>query len=174
MADKAISQLNAATSVNSLDLFVLEQSGEAKKLTGQILENWLVSFADGHGGIQSISKTSTTGTNPVIDTYTIVYADETTSTFTVTNGMNGVGEKTTVKVIKPMIVNVTNVFGILLPILFVVSLVMFIYKRTLFKKTDVYKEYMAYQNPPKEEEIALVKEEDETALAKEEENGESE
>ena len=90
------------------------------------------------------------------------------------NGMNGVGEKTTIKVIKPMIVNVTNVFGILLPILFVVSLVMFIYKRTLFKKTDVYKEYMAYQNPPKEEEIALVKEEDETALAKEEENGESE
>lgn len=89
MADKAISQLNAATSVNSLDLFVLEQSGEAKKLTGQILENWLVSFADGHGGIQSISKTSTTGTNPVIDTYTIVYADETTSTFTVTNGIKG-------------------------------------------------------------------------------------
>ena len=89
MADKAISQLNAATSVNSLDLFVLEQSGEAKKLTGQILENWLVSFADGHGGIQRISKTSTTGTNPVIDTYTIVYADETTSTFTVTNGIKG-------------------------------------------------------------------------------------
>ena len=89
MADKAISQLNAATSVNSLDMFVLEQSGEAKKLTGQILENWLVSFADGHGGIQSISKTSTTGTNPVIDTYTIVYADETQSTFTVTNGIKG-------------------------------------------------------------------------------------
>ena len=89
MADKAISQLNAATSVNSLDLFVLEQSGEAKKLTGQILENWLVSFADGHGGIQSISKTSSTGTNPVIDTYTITLADETTSTFTVTNGVKG-------------------------------------------------------------------------------------
>ncbi len=89
MADKAISQLNAASSVNSLDLFVLEQSGEAKKLTGQILENWLVSFADGHGGIQSIAKTSTTGTNPVVDTYTITYADETTSTFTVTNGVKG-------------------------------------------------------------------------------------
>ena len=44
MADKAISQLNAATSVTSVDLFVLEQSGEAKKLTGQILENWLVIF----------------------------------------------------------------------------------------------------------------------------------
>lgn len=89
MADKAISQLNAATSVTSVDLFVLEQSGEAKKLTGQILENWLVSFADGHGGIQSITKTGTTGTNPVIDTYTILLADETTTTFQVVNGVKG-------------------------------------------------------------------------------------
>ena len=89
MADKAISQLNAATSVTSVDLFVLEQSGEAKKLTGQILENWLVSFADGHGGIQSITKTGSTGTNPVIDTYTILLADETTTTFQVVNGIKG-------------------------------------------------------------------------------------
>ena len=89
MADKAISQLNAASSVTSVDLFVLEQSGEAKKLTGQILENWLVSFADGHGGIQSITKTGSTGTNPVIDTYTILLADETTTTFQVVNGIKG-------------------------------------------------------------------------------------
>ena len=89
MADKAISQLNAATSVTSVDLFVLEQSGEAKKLTGQILENWLLSFADGHGGIQSITKTGSTGTNPVIDTYTILLADETTTTFQVVNGIKG-------------------------------------------------------------------------------------
>lgn len=89
MADKAISQLNAATAVGSQDLFVLEQSGEAKKLTGQILENWLLSYADGHGGIQSLEKTGSTGTNPVIDTYTITYADATTSTFTVTNGLKG-------------------------------------------------------------------------------------
>ena len=89
MADKAISQLNAATAVTSVDLFVLEQSGEAKKLTGQILENWLLSFADGHGGIQSITKTGSTGTNPVIDTYTILLADETTTTFQVVNGIKG-------------------------------------------------------------------------------------
>lgn len=89
MADKAISQLNAATAVTSVDLFVLEQSGEAKKLTGQILENWLVSFADGHGGIQSITKTGSTGSNPVIDTYTILLADETTTSFQVVNGVKG-------------------------------------------------------------------------------------
>ena len=83
MADKAISELAAASSVGSLDLFVLEQSGTAKKLTGQILENWLVSFADGHGGIQTIEKTGTSG---LVDTYTITLADETEITFTVTNG----------------------------------------------------------------------------------------
>lgn len=68
---------------------MLEQTGTAKKLTGQILENWLVSYADGHGGIQSLVKTSSTGTNPVIDVYTITYADQTTSTFSVTNGLKG-------------------------------------------------------------------------------------
>lgn len=55
----------------------------AKKLTGQILENWLLSFADGHGGIQTIEKT---GTSALVDTYTITFSDATTSTFTVTNG----------------------------------------------------------------------------------------
>ena len=89
MADKAIGQLNAATAVQSVDLFVLEQNGEAKKLTGQILENWLVSFADGHGGIQTIEKTSSSGTNPVVDTYTITLSDETEYTFDVTNGVKG-------------------------------------------------------------------------------------
>lgn len=89
MADKSISELVAATAIGSTDLFVLEQGGTAKKLTGQILENWLVSYADGHGGIQSFIKTSSSGTNPVIDTYTITFADESTSTVTVTNGVKG-------------------------------------------------------------------------------------
>ena len=89
MADKSISELVAATSVGSSDLFVLEQANTAKKLTGQILENWLVSFADGHGGIQSIAKTSSTGTNPVVDTYTITLSDTTTYDITVTNGVKG-------------------------------------------------------------------------------------
>lgn len=83
MADKAISELIAANQVTPTDLFVLEQSGTAKKLTGQILENWLVSFADGHGGIQSIVKKSTSG---LVDTYRITLADTTTFDFLVTNG----------------------------------------------------------------------------------------
>ena len=83
MADKAISELIAANQVNPTDLFVLEQSGTAKKLTGQILENWLVSFADGHGGIQSIAKIGTSG---LVDTYRITLADTTTFDFAVTNG----------------------------------------------------------------------------------------
>ena len=83
MADKSISELVAATAVGSTDLFVLEQTGTAKKLTGQILENWLVALADGHGGIQTIEKTGTSG---LVDTYTITYADTTTSEFTVKNG----------------------------------------------------------------------------------------
>lgn len=83
MADKSVGELIAATSVTPTDLFVLEQNGTAKKLTGQILENWLVSFADGHGGIQSITKLSTSG---LADTYRITLADTTVFDFVVTNG----------------------------------------------------------------------------------------
>ena len=83
MADKSVGELVAATGVTPTDLFVLEQSGTAKKLTGQILENWLVSFADGHGGIQSIAKLSTSG---LADTYRITLADTTTFDFVVNNG----------------------------------------------------------------------------------------
>ena len=83
MADKSVGELIAAQSVTPTDLFVLEQNGTAKKLTGQILENWLVSFADGHGGIQSIAKLSTSG---LADTYRITLADTTTFDFVVNNG----------------------------------------------------------------------------------------
>lgn len=83
MADKSVGELIAAQSVTPTDLFVLEQNGTAKKLTGQVLENWLVSFADGHGGIQSIEKLSTSG---LTDTYRITLADTTTFDFVVTNG----------------------------------------------------------------------------------------
>lgn len=86
MADKAISELNTATQITSTDLFVLEQGGTAKKLTGQVLMNWLTAAADGHGGIQSIAKTSTSG---LVDTYTITLADQTKTTFKVTNGAKG-------------------------------------------------------------------------------------
>lgn len=83
MADKSISELVSATQVQPTDLFVLQQDNTAKKLTGQVLENWLVSFADGHGGIQSIEKQGTSGLK---DTYRITLADTTTFDFVVTNG----------------------------------------------------------------------------------------
>ena len=39
MADKAISDLTSATSIGDGDLFVLEQSGEAKSITGSLLKD---------------------------------------------------------------------------------------------------------------------------------------
>ena len=86
MADKAISQLNPASTITASDLFVLQQNNEAKSLPGQVLINWLTAAADGHGGISNIAKTSTSG---LVDTYTITLADTTTKTFTVTNGAKG-------------------------------------------------------------------------------------
>lgn len=89
MADKRIDELEAAASVTGNDLFVLEQAGTAKKLVAQILENWLLALAQGHGGITGIAKTGTAGTNPVVDTYTITFSDTSTTTFDVTNGVKG-------------------------------------------------------------------------------------
>lgn len=83
MADKAISELVAAQSVTPEDLFVLEQNGTAKKLTGQILENWLVSFADGHGGIQSYELLKTEG---LVKTYRFTLADQTPIDIDVVDG----------------------------------------------------------------------------------------
>lgn len=83
MADKAISELIAAEQIKPADLFVLEQDSAAKKLTGQILLNWLTAAADGHGGISSIVKQSTSG---LTDTYRITLADTTTFDFNVSNG----------------------------------------------------------------------------------------
>lgn len=88
MADKAISELVAAEQIKSTDMFVLEQDGTAKRLQGQTMLNWLTAAADGHGGISNIVKT---GTDGLVDTYTITLADTTTKNFTVTNG-NGLTE----------------------------------------------------------------------------------
>lgn len=41
MADKSISDLTQATQIQALDLFVLEQGGEAKKLLGETLTQYL-------------------------------------------------------------------------------------------------------------------------------------
>lgn len=83
MADKAISELVSAEQITATDMFVLEQNGTAKKLTGQVLLNWLTAAADGHGGIQSIVKRSTSG---LAETYRITLADTTVFDFVVTNG----------------------------------------------------------------------------------------
>lgn len=83
MADKSIEQLNAAERVNLSDLFVLQQSGTAKKLTGQVLKNWLLELAQGHGGITSIALQSTSGLNK---TYRITLADDTYFDMTVSDG----------------------------------------------------------------------------------------
>ena len=91
MADVTINSLDPATNVQAADLFVLWQqaSNTAKSISGQNFTNWLVAYADGHGGIQSIAKTSSSGSNPVVDVYTITYADESSDTFSVTNGVKG-------------------------------------------------------------------------------------
>lgn len=92
MADKTVNELTQATQVTATDLFVLEQNGEAKKLTGQTLENWLLEMAEGKGGIQSIQKVSSSG---LTDTYRITFSDTTTFTYQITNGAKGdPGEKT--------------------------------------------------------------------------------
>lgn len=56
--------------------------------------------ADGEDGvgIKSIAKTSTSG---LVDTYTITFTDNTTTTFTVTNGEDGAGEAETVNICLP-------------------------------------------------------------------------
>lgn len=98
MADKTIGELtrvvwnesNPQSSIQPEDLFVLEQSGTAKALTGQILVNWLTLYADGHGGIQSITwQTSGIAGNGQLHTATIHYADGSTSTFAVRDGYKG-------------------------------------------------------------------------------------
>lgn len=83
MADKAISELTAVTQLQASDSLVVEQNGAAMRLPGQVLLNWLTAAADGHGGISSIIKKSTSG---LTDTYRITLADTTTFDFAVTNG----------------------------------------------------------------------------------------
>ena len=88
MADKRIQDLTPASSIQTNDLFVLEQSGAAKSLTGQILINDLATYLDGHGGISDIVYTPPVA--PSLDgTLTITMADETVYSVTVKNG-NGI------------------------------------------------------------------------------------
>ena len=83
MADKAISELVSAEQITATDMFVLEQNGSAKKLTGQVLLNWLTAAADGHGGIQSYALLKTEG---LVKTYRFTLADQSYMDIQVTDG----------------------------------------------------------------------------------------
>ena len=83
MADKAISELVSAEQITATDMFVLEQNGTAKKLTGQALLNWLTAAADGHGGIQSYALLKTEG---LVKTYRFTLADQSYMDIQVTDG----------------------------------------------------------------------------------------
>lgn len=83
MADKAISELVAALLVTPDSLFVLQQDNTAKKLTAQVLENWLLSFAEGHGGIQTHELIRTEG---LVKTYRFTFSDQTYMDFDVVDG----------------------------------------------------------------------------------------
>ena len=86
MPDRPIHELTAATSVNNPDLLVLEQNNVAKKITGQTLIAQLLSLIDGHGGIASITDDGPSGQYEV---FTIHYADGTTFSYQLKNGING-------------------------------------------------------------------------------------
>lgn len=86
MADKQISALPEATEIGTGDLFACQQSGQAKKVSGQTLITELAAELDGHGGISSFTLTSTVGR---AKTYTITFADGTETTLTIEDGEQG-------------------------------------------------------------------------------------
>lgn len=90
MADKTITELIEAASIEPQDLFVLEQNNVAKKLSGQTLITYLLQEIDGHGGIVSIEWTTdgTSGDGAYHDC-TITLADGSTSTVSIRDGVKG-------------------------------------------------------------------------------------
>lgn len=88
MADKRIQDLTPASSVGTADRFVLEQGGQAKSLTGQILISDLAAALDGHGGISNVSYTPPVSPS-LVGTLTITLADGTSYDVSLTNGADG-------------------------------------------------------------------------------------
>lgn len=86
MADKAIGSLVEATVINDADRFVLEQSGQAKQISGATMISELAEALDGHGGIQSINLVSGDGN---VKTYRITFTDGTTYDYEVHDGESG-------------------------------------------------------------------------------------
>lgn len=90
MADRAISDLPQASQVTSNDLLLLQQGGQAKRITGNDLTQQLISAIDGHGGIASITWVDSGETgNGATHTGTIRMVDGTTSTITIRDGSRG-------------------------------------------------------------------------------------
>ena len=88
MPNQPISSLTAATEVQPSDLFVLEQTGVAKKLLGQTLINFLTAVADGHGGIASWSYSPPVA--PSLEgTLTLTLADTSVISVPIMNGAKG-------------------------------------------------------------------------------------
>lgn len=73
MADKKVSELVSAEQITAGDWLLVEQNGTAKKVSGQVLLNWLTAAADGHGGIQSYTLLNTDG---LVKTYRFTMADK--------------------------------------------------------------------------------------------------
>lgn len=86
MADKTLGMLVPATDIFPTDLFLVEQSGVAKNVPGQVMINFLTRVADGHGGVSDFKLLSSSGREK---TYQFIMADQTTYSFTVTDG-NGI------------------------------------------------------------------------------------
>ena len=63
--------------------------------------------------------------------------------------MNGVGEDTVVKPVRPQILNILQIAGIIFAVLFVVSLILYIVRRRKFVKSPDYLEFRAYKKQKK-------------------------
>lgn len=86
ITDVPISDLEKATKINPTDLFVLEQDGVAKSLSGDLLISYVMSLMGGHGSITKIEKVKTEG---LVDTYRITMEDGSLHEYSVTNGSRG-------------------------------------------------------------------------------------
>ena len=83
IVDRDIDELIAADRIKPTDSIPFKQDGTAKRMTGQLLLNFLTSAADGHGGIQFYEKIGTSG---LADIYRFTLADKTQIDITITNG----------------------------------------------------------------------------------------
>lgn len=83
MADRPISALPEATSIQNEDLLLLQQGGVAKRISGETFLDLMSEKLRAHGGISTIEKTHVDG---LVDTYTMTFADGSTYDYEITNG----------------------------------------------------------------------------------------